>query len=205
MTALAGSRTGMTALVIAFVAMVSMACEGRDPATDRRAAITAPDAGQSSGNVLGPNEPEPALFDKARALNVCASALGDGTMHTPVDCPKGMTYDHGPERCVPRVAPPPAAPRPPPLSFTEMFTELAACKRGPWTVSGAVSHGRCNDGKRFFDENGFFSGRQRFYLREQLVGVSTWTDVGPGSSEGDVGCVVVERVGLCGTPLSVFP
>jgi hypothetical protein len=40
-----------------------------------------------------------ALFHRAKALNVCASTLGDGSMHTVVQCSRGMHYDHDSERC----------------------------------------------------------------------------------------------------------
>jgi hypothetical protein len=39
------------------------------------------------------------LFHRAKALNVCASTLGDGSMHTVVQCSPGMHYDHDSERC----------------------------------------------------------------------------------------------------------
>jgi hypothetical protein len=62
---------------------------------------------------LSRDERESALFDRAKALNVCASLLGNNNMHTSVRCPSGMAYDHGPERCIPPSVPLPPLTDPP--------------------------------------------------------------------------------------------
>jgi hypothetical protein len=91
-----------------------------------------------------------------------------------------------------------------PMTFTQALAKLEACKDGPWTESGAMTHGSCSDGKRFFEQHGGFSGRRHLYRGEQLVGIQAWVDVGRGECAGYVRCAVIERIGLCGTPIEMF-
>lgn len=137
---------------------------------------------------------------------VCATIGVDGERRV-ICCPRDkVVYDVATQRCVaPRVQPV-DPPEPPPLRFTERLRELEACKQGIWKQPGALaqSQGRCADGRRFFEQTSFLSGWVEFYRGEQWVGASTWTDYGGKSADGDADCVVVERGGLCGTPLHFF-
>ena len=162
------------------------------------------------------SSPEPRRADPSGALDddvATADARPKNCLNTVVDgkrkvicCPRDEAYDVATQRCVVppvRRSPPP---EPPPLRFTERMQELVACKEGRWPGphARARSHGRCADGKRFFEQNGFLSGWAELYRGEQWVGVSTWTDVTHDTSDGDTRCVVVERIALCGTPLHLF-
>lgn len=134
---------------------------------------------------------------------VCAKLILDGE-RVLVCCPRGLSFNLESRRCV---QPPPSSIDPaesPPPDFTVKLKELEACTQGSWKQSGAKTHGRCEDGKRFFESSGFYTGGADFYRGEHRAGSLSWSDVGPEHYEGDTGCKVVERVGLCGTPLSFF-
>jgi hypothetical protein len=101
---------------IAIAGQVALGCSGDGPAFDASARqIIRPEDIGTGGLPPAPQPGTPEregrapktsidreraeLFHRAKALNVCASTLGDGSMHTVVQCPPGMHYDHDSERC----------------------------------------------------------------------------------------------------------
>jgi hypothetical protein len=84
---------------VAVAGQLVTGCSGEGPAFDAsvRGGDTVDHASRDPKTSL--DRERAALFYRAKALNVCASTLGDGSMHTVVQCPPGMQYDHGSERC----------------------------------------------------------------------------------------------------------
>lgn len=91
-----------------------------------------------------------ALFSRAKALNVCASTLGDGSMHTVVQCPRGMQYDHGAEQCFrPKYEPSPAGVECRNGEDRCFGAAKQACASGRWSVLETYSSGAaCEEGLR---------------------------------------------------------
>lgn len=160
--------------------------------------VAAPDAGRFDGW----EAVERDIVAAESTPEVCGTLILGGERRL-ICCPRGQSYDMATQACVVPAAPIPVPAVIPP-TFSAKLKELEACAQGPWKESGAKSHGRCEDGKRFFETNGMHTGRTDFYRDEQSVGFSTWSDVGSDHYEGDTGCKVIEREGLCGTPLSLF-
>src|SRR5688572_21064211 len=124
---------------IVVAGQVALGCSSDGPAVDAsaRAIIRTEDIG--TGGLppalrTGTPERERAeLFHRAKALNVCASTLGDGSMHTVVQCPPRMHYDHDSERCF--------AP-----TYTKSSSTADECRNGEDRCVGAAAQA-CASGR----------------------------------------------------------
>jgi hypothetical protein len=142
---------------VAVACPVALGCSGEGNAFDASAST-----GDSAAPSSGPPEREwrdaktsldrerAALFYRAKALNVCASTLGDASMHTIVQCPLGMQYDHGSEMCFsPKYEPSPAGDECRNGEDRCVGSAKQACTSGRWGVLQTHASGEeCEKGLR---------------------------------------------------------
>lgn len=96
-------------------------------------------------------------------------------------------------------------------TYDEALAAVLQCATGSGgTRSGSVLRGECADGKQFITSAAAFGGATRFYVNGNLVGISSYTDVGgepcqcPFSSfQGTLDTVRCDQPmyeSLCGSP-----